>query len=728
MELHIQNVKATKDRNFFFEPKFYLLKGPSGSNKSSCLESIKFALFGGGTHLRPRPHSNKKKTSVTLKYQDLTITRSKNPEQLVLLKENKLKYLNQEAQYIIDQKFHTENIWYLSSYIPQKRRNIFLESSGSEKLEILKELIFKENKDTNQQTFDIIDELTRNLLDKIKNIDGTIEYIIKDLLRIKEENSDYLLLYEEGKNIEDIDLKIENIRNELEIYDKYIELKEMNINPEDIKKELKTKYPSNINLKLLERWKKYLNWKDDIQNVNEKECEKYCMEDLLEERNKILTNKKIEVRFKTNKIKELIKKIKSKLDYMSFEKKIKIIKKLEIYIKELEGTQEGLDRRWKSLLINIGYEIVVFDKFLAHKIKENYLTKEIKNFRCPECSTKLFFENNKLQKNKININSKDKDNYLDLIESYNTLLTYKIESENKIKILKKDIPNNIEDVEVNIHDDDLEESLRILYIYDYKVRKLEEVEQEIDNYNIYRKYLDLKDFIDYKYEVPDDFDEYYKRYLYINNIYNEIKDLDLNIDVEKAILDKDELEKLEKYKQAISRCSIIDIREKDLKIEEKNRKKYMESLENINLLNNIIRETENKFMEMRIGEINQQLNEFLDLLFEDINIQISMFREIKGKDKNKPQVNLVIYFEGIEYPNFGYFSDGEKDRISLALTITFNIILGSPLLMFDEVFSSLEENKREDCLKLIRKFTNNKILLNICHETIEGFYDEIIKF
>ena len=252
MELHIKNFKATEDRKFIFEPKFYLLKANSGSGKSSTLESIKYVLFGSVSNIRPRPLNSKKKTSVSLKYQDLNITRSKNPEQLIVLKEGK-EYLNQEAQHIIDQKFHTENIWYLSSYIPQKRRNIFLESSGSEKLEILKELIFKENKDTNQQFFDIIDELSRNLLDKIKNIDGTIEYIIKDLLRIKEENSDYLSLYEEGKNIKDINLKIENIRDELEIYNKYIELKEKNIDPEDIKKELKTKYPNNINLKLLER-------------------------------------------------------------------------------------------------------------------------------------------------------------------------------------------------------------------------------------------------------------------------------------------------------------------------------------------------------------------------------------------------------------------------------------------------------------------------------------------
>ena len=132
-------------------------------------------------------------------------------------------------------------------------------------------------------------------------------------------------------------------------------------------------------------------------------------------------------------------------------------------------------------------------------------------------------------------------------------------------------------------------------------------------------------------------------------------------------------------------------------------------------------------MELRIGEINKQLNEILDMLFEDINIEISMFREKKGKEKNKPQVNFKIILNGIEYPNFHFFSGGEKDRISIALTLTFNIILDSPIIMFDEVFSSLEESKREESLKIIRKYSKNKILLNICHETIEGYYDQIIK-
>ncbi len=80
---------------------------------------------------------------------------------------------------------------------------------------------------------------------------------------------------------------------------------------------------------------------------------------------------------------------------------------------------------------------------------------------------------------------------------------------------------------------------------------------------------------------------------------------------------------------------------------------------------------------------------------------------------------------GIEYDSLNVLSGGEKDRVSLALTLTLSLIRNSPMLLLDECMASLDTENRQICLKLLKKFVNNKVVLNVCHETTEGYYDNI---
>lgn len=714
MELSIKNFKGIDERNLKLDYKFYLITGKSGvSKKTSTLESIKYILFGGTRNIKPL-HS-KKKTVVTLKYQDMLIVRSKNPEQLKIEKEGK-EYLNQEAQNIIDSKFNTENIWYLSSYIPQNKRNIFIESSSQEKLEILKELIFKENKDINLKIFNTLDSLAKNLLEKINKIDGTIEYISKDIERIKDENEDYLKIYQEAKKVDNLNKKIERLENQLIIYNKQLEFKEKNINLKDLEN-----YPPRLNLELINLWKEYLKYEKEFNNtLFNKDYINLNLNNLNNELSNCINNQKIVKKYQTQNIKKLINDIKQKIEFLNYKSKFDKVKKLESYISLLTIKIKELNDRWKIVLRIIKHDFVEFDQHQGRKIKENYLENNKKILICPKCDSHLFFENNNLKIEKLNIDIKEKTFSINTINSYIQVLNNFQQAKDKLDILKKDIPLDKDYQNVDIDYD--EEDLRILYTYKFDTRDENNIKSDIKNYHLNQKFQKLKEFKNFKYQVPNDFEEYYQRYLTLKR-YQELK---LDIEIEDDI--KEKLTTYKLYREAINKCQTLEEREKDLRDEENKRKKNTQQLEHINRLHKVIRETENSYMEMRIGEINQQLNEILDNLFDDISIEITMFRETKGKEKNKPQVSLNIFLDGVEYPNLNYFSGGEKDRISIALTLTFNIILGSPILMFDEVFSSLEEKKREDCLNIIRKYTKDKILLNICHETIEGFYDEIIKF
>ena len=121
------------------------------------------------------------------------------------------------------------------------------------------------------------------------------------------------------------------------------------------------------------------------------------------------------------------------------------------------------------------------------------------------------------------------------------------------------------------------------------------------------------------------------------------------------------------------------------------------------------------------------LNEIVAEIFEDIYIELSMFKKLKNKKETKTQFNMKVMLKGNEYDNLNFLSGGEKDRISIALTLTLSTLLNTPIIMFDESMSSLDEEMRERCLELIKKYASDKILINICHSTIEGYYDNIIR-
>jgi len=703
MNIILKNFRDINEKKYNFNSKFYLIKGDSGSGKSTIMEAIKFALFGG--HKNIKPLKNTKKTEVELTYQDLKITRSKNPEQLKLIKEEK-EYINQEAQYIINEKFNCEKIWFLSSYVPQDKRNIFIDSNSQEKIEIIKKIIFNKENDTNQKIFIVLDKLYKKINEQNNSIEGVINYIKTDLQKYKENYDNEIKFYNNNIDLSNIEIK----DKDLKIYQKY-----SNINIDEIKNEFK-KYPENLNLKILEEWKDFYNCKDEIKDY--KIC-KYIgeLKDLEEElfiskKNKILLKK-----YQNRDIKKLIANIKIKINYNGNNIKIKKLNKLEEYLKNLDNSYNILIDDWKILLENINYGYNDYDLYTANKIKENYLKDKKTILKCPDCNSSLYLEKNKLQKSTVNISKEEKENYINLIDNLNQVLNYKREAQNKIDIIKKDI-KDIKDVKLDIQDENLETSLEELYHYNDTCRDIEIIEKDIKNYKIHQKYIKFKKYLNYQYIIPEpDFHEkYYNTYIYqkeILYVFKDVKKIKKDIDIDKLI----------KFKESKNKIKYIGDKEKDLKAEENKFTNNIKQLENIKCLINVIKEAENNFMEPKIKRINQHLNENLNYLFdEDINITISMFR----KEKNIPQVNFKIFFKGIEYPNIDCFSGGQKNRISIALTLTFNIILGSPILMLDEVFSSLNEKKREECLNLFKKNIKDKILLNVCHETIEGFYDEII--
>ena len=253
----------------------------------------------------------------------------------------------------------------------------------------------------------------------------------------------------------------------------------------------------------------------------------------------------------------------------------------------------------------------------------------------------------------------------------------------------------------------------------------------------------MRDNIDKFYETF--FDEYiideenyFSNFITLKNNINECKKY-ISKHENKEILD---LQKEEKLIIRIQEKLAIIKEQEDIYLIKKNidkyekryqeeEKKYNQSNQEIKLCQKIIKliqHSENESFTHFINHFNILTNQILAILFDNCYIKIKAFKENDKTKTIKAQLDFNIYIDGNKYDNWHVLSGGEKDRISIAMTLAFNYLKANKILFLDECMASLDVNNRAKCIKAIKTYAKDKIVINICHETIEGFYDEIIDY
>lgn len=130
------------------------------------------------------------------------------------------------------------------------------------------------------------------------------------------------------------------------------------------------------------------------------------------------------------------------------------------------------------------------------------------------------------------------------------------------------------------------------------------------------------------------------------------------------------------------------------------------------------------------GDLINSLNNFIQtcspLLFDkSIFIKICQVKTLKkGTDKNNIHLNII--YDGVEFDDIKSFSGGEKRRISVLISMAFNHVFGSRIMIFDESISCLNVGKRDALLKLIQETMSDRLVLMTCHECHTGYFDQII--
>jgi DNA repair exonuclease SbcCD ATPase subunit len=120
-----------------------------------------------------------------------------------------------------------------------------------------------------------------------------------------------------------------------------------------------------------------------------------------------------------------------------------------------------------------------------------------------------------------------------------------------------------------------------------------------------------------------------------------------------------------------------------------------------------------------ISSLNKNINYLATDIFTDpIDIRFDM------TVGTKVSVKLNILYKGGEYDSVSDMSGGEGDRVSMILTLALNQLSSSPILLLDESMSSLNSDLQEKCLSMIK--LNKKTVICIDHNSVEGYYDNII--
>lgn len=144
-------------------------------------------------------------------------------------------------------------------------------------------------------------------------------------------------------------------------------------------------------------------------------------------------------------------------------------------------------------------------------------------------------------------------------------------------------------------------------------------------------------------------------------------------------------------------------------------------------LKKFINEITNHALQEMVDQVNTAVNVIVNDLFSNgMGVQLKLFKQLKTSDKIKFEVNLCIVHRGLVYDSPNHLSGGEKDRLSLALTLALSRVSSSPVLFLDECMASINLTLRTMCLEAIKKYVPHKTIINICHEIVEGYHDNTI--
>jgi len=209
----------------------------------------------------------------------------------------------------------------------------------------------------------------------------------------------------------------------------------------------------------------------------------------------------------------------------------------------------------------------------------------------------------------------------------------------------------------------------------------------------------------------------------IEDMSQKLEELDENNKEDKY---NEEISLLEKYKVYLEQLNEKSKIQSDIEDVDKEYKKIEKDCVNYSIILEGIEHAEGVLLSKFIDTINHNLSIHLDAFFEEpMHVQIKPFKESKN-NKEKPVINLDIFYKGNE-TDLTNLSGGEYDRLNLALTLTFNCIANSPVLILDESLSSINQELSTEIIMHIKETISDKLVWMTQHQAVKGMFDRVFQ-
>lgn len=573
LELSLSNFRCWESKDISFPTSgICLINARSGKGKSSILNSILYVITG---KLKNITTINKKNTKVTLKVDNITITRSRGPNRLCAEKDGKI-YENEEAQSIINSIFGEE--FSNTSYVDQENMYSFVYLSPSDKMEFLEKLLLqnydieklkekikneisktKTNYSSEESKIDTLESVLSDNLSNIKDIKD-IDNEEKDLIidKIKITNSNYEKIKEKmssnreisEKNSKTLRLKIKKLEDDQILFIKKNEkVKNLRFLLENIKNNDLFKDIINIDifekeLILLEESKKYYIKNKELLSYKKRK------EELSIKLKKLQDNRENEMFILQNKIEEL--KIKS-ISKILNKKRILDLEKCLVLIDDISSLEEKIntDRDFECEIKKETEKLEKSKSLLS--LNQKKISDAEKSYQCPSCNVSLKIDNNKLI-----LCSENNDiggiDMINIMKKNSIIIIEEIKSiESSISLIKKD-QSIFQKSEEKYNDlfDELD-NLR----GDIECEK-DCIKKEIEYIS---EYIDLSDKL--KYSRDDKFIEDIKsELLVVNNNIKKLEDNKENKEIKENINNEEEyincLDKISLLQEKISQIKVLN--------------------------------------------------------------------------------------------------------------------------------------------------------------------------
>jgi len=761
-----------------------LISGDSESGKTSILCAIAWCLYG---KMQKVYRGEVDKVYVRMEMSELIIYRQARPGRLEIIK-NGITLLNEAAQSVIDDEFHSKDIWLACSLIEQKKQCHLLEANYSDRLKILSALAFDED---NPKEYKLKIEAYQNKI-RVKYENKIRDYeIAKRIFQQNFNKEPYTPITTNQLNLKKYEIntlmiKISEITDKIsklkvKIKNEELKSEQLNLLSKQLKelREQKNKItiifgdPVTISNDLItlkkqlneydeyqKRYRDYIRLKNQLDAIplNENIPNDICTEQSYynikadETRREVgkKTTEELGIEYDLDIVKENIQKHKKMIEqHNNYYPLLNILKELV----KLES--EGLSKP---------DNIITTEQIMIEKTKHDEMKKGTDVLTCPHCSKSVKYSKGKLIESHIHKYSEsDIKKQFDFVKNrYKKFQTQNdtLNTLNKIEELKSKIPNR------SILNDykpiKIDESYRIIskleqiQIIEQPNYKSSDIRMAINRLKLINKinkeYSDFEENVDLMIDRNTLNQKIYELTILHTNIINQRKEIEKldsmielieeriqNIILDPTIIDiyQQNINDLKNYETKLKENQLFCSENEALIKLELIKTDYNTLLEKMNALNSLIKKTitlSYKLLDDTVNSISTQTKPILNKIFDkSVVLELKLFKDVKKGSKKsekysktiKHMVNLDVYFDAQKHEK--RMCGGEIDRISIALLLALNNNSHSPFIIMDEVLSTVSSEVAGKCIKQIKKYTKDKYVICIEHNVVSGLYDRVIK-